>query len=284
MVMTSSFEVATRDAQGFSVIKDWTASPGMALANTAPDIGGAPNPLSNLHARRALARATDQQALADAVGTGIRLPRSPISSDGKWGLPDDQTGYPSFDPAKAKEELDQYKRDTGASSLQVELSSVSDTDTLRVAQSLQAQWREAGIETTISSKEAGAFVADVVFGKYQLALFGMYGAPDPDFNYYFWTADNIHPAGQISLNFSRFTTPKMEEALHVGRANPDFAARKRAYDDIVREINANAVHIWTYDFPNSLVADESVHGLRTPAEVPFFGAPPVWLADLWVAV
>jgi peptide/nickel transport system substrate-binding protein len=283
MIYTSSYQVATNlEGQGFTIIKDWQSSPGMAMVNTSADIAGTPNPLSNLHARMALAYATDQQALADSVGDGIRLPKSPLSNATKWGVPDDQTGYPAFNLDKAKEQVGLYEKDTGAASLAIELSSPSDPDNLLVAQGLQAQWRQAGIDVSIATKEAGAFIADVVVGKYQVSLFSMYNSSDPDYFYYFWTSANVHPYGQISINFTRFTRPQMEDDLNVGRKNPDFNARKQAYTDIVKQINANAVNIWTFYSPVSLIAEQNLHGLQTPSQVPITSAPFVWTADLWL--
>ena len=40
------------------------------MPNTAPQVGGKPNPLSNIHARMALAYATDRAVIAQQVGDG----------------------------------------------------------------------------------------------------------------------------------------------------------------------------------------------------------------------
>jgi len=283
MVYTADYQTATSLEGDYTVIKDWQSTPGMAMVNTAADVGGTPNPLSNLHARLALAYGTDQQALANTIGSGVLLPKSPIPSSTKWGMPDDQTGYPGFDLDKAKEQVDLYKQDTGSSSLSIELSSSSDAGTVAEAQTLQAQWGEAGIDTKIATKEASSFISDVVFGKYEVGLFSMYGGGDPDYNYYFWTAANINPFGAISINFTRFTTPEMEQSINAGRRSPDFATRKAAYDDVVRQINAAAVNIWTVYAPSSLVAKKDLHGLATPSQISFTVAPSIWLGDLWVS-
>lgn len=41
----------------------------------------------------------------------------------------------------------------------------------------------------------------------------------------------------------------MEADLKTGRENNDFATRKAAYDDLVYEINVQAVNIWTFSRP-----------------------------------
>ena len=199
-------------------------------------------------------------------------------------MPDDQTGYPGFDLDKAKEQVGLYEQDTGASSLSIELSAASDADTVAAAQTLQAQWSEAGIKTTIATKDASSFISDVVFGKYQVGLFSMYGGGDPDYNYFFWSAGNINPYGQVSINFTRFTTPEMEQALTAGRESSDFDTRKAAYDSIVKQINGAAVNIWTFSTPYSIIAQPAVKGLKAATEVPFGNfQPKTWLGGLWLA-
>ena len=134
-----------------------------------------------------------------------------------------------------------------------------------------------------TTKLASAFIADVVVGKYQVALFSIYNSPDPDSYNLFWSSTNIHPYGEISINFTRFTTPQMDKDLAVGRGNPDFDARKLAYDDLVKQINDNAVNIWTIYSTSSIIADKDIHGLQQASEVPFSSVPITWLGDLWVS-
>jgi hypothetical protein len=51
---------------------------------------------------------------------------------------------------------------------------------------------------------------------------------------------------------------------------------------VVHQINANAVNIWTFTAPFSLLAAKNVHGLKTPSEVPFANfSPKTWLGELW---
>jgi ABC-type transport system substrate-binding protein len=80
VMLTQSYQAAaTLERSGFTVLKNWQSQAGMAMTNTAPDVGGKQNPVSNIHARKALAYATDQQALADNLGPGSS-PKSPIPS------------------------------------------------------------------------------------------------------------------------------------------------------------------------------------------------------------
>jgi ABC-type transport system substrate-binding protein len=279
---TPAMAAVNQVGDSFTILKDWGSEPGMAITNTVETINGQPNPMHNEHARKALAYATDQDALAALIGEGVATPTSPFSPDRKWGMPEEDNGYVSFDLEQAKKEVDEYESETG-NPLAVTLSSSGGTDTEGVVQALQSQWMEAGIDVKIETAEATAFINNVVVGNYQVALFNIYGAPDPDQNYHFWTAENAHGPGALSINFTQFTTPTMEANLKIGRESPDFETRKKAYDDIVKEINGAAVNIWTYTVPYSIIANERVHGLTKASQVPFGNyQPKTWLGDLWI--
>jgi ABC-type transport system substrate-binding protein len=282
LVFTASISTV-EDLQGdATVLKDWTSEPGMVITNTIPEVNGEPNPLSDLHARLALASATDQQALADAFGEDLETPTSPFPPRSKWGMAPEDNGYVGFDLERARAEVAAYQGDTGRP-LTVTLSIAGVAGSEKVAQLLQSQWGEAGIELKIDTKEATTLITDVVGGKYQLVLFPIYGSPDPDQNYHFWSAENANGTEGISINFSQYTTPAMEENLRIGRERAEFEVRKQAYDALVREINAAAVNIWTFSTPYSIVARPQVHGLQKAAEVPFGNyQPKTWYADLWL--
>ena len=285
MVFTGSAEEANSLQSSYTVLKDWGSEPGMVITQTLPEVNGTANPLANPNARLALAYATDRQALATAVGEGVQTPSSPFPPSSKWGLPEDQNGYVSFDLDKAKQAVAQYKTDTGESSLKFTLSATADIDTQKVAQLAQGQWKEAGIDASIEQLEPTAFISKVVQGNYEAAFFNIYSSPDPDQNYYFWSQSTANPVGQISINFTHFTNPQMQASLQTGRQSADFATRKKAYDDVVvNQINANHVNIWTYSTPYSLIASPKVHGLQEASQVPFGNfQPKTWLGALWLS-
>lgn len=283
LVFTTAVATVEQVPDELTVIKDWTSEPGMLITNTLPEIEGQPNPVANVHARRALALATDRQALADSVGEGVVTPSSPFPEDSKWGMPSEDNGYVEFDLDAARAEVAAYEDQTGRP-LAVTLSGPSGADVAKLLQLVQSQWSEAGIETSLDTREGTSYITDVVAGKYQVALFNIYGSPDPDQNFHFLSAENANGPGAISINFTQFSTPEMDAALLRGRREGDFAVRKAAYDTVVREINAAAVNIWTFSTPYSLIAAPDVHGLERAAEVPFGNyQPKTWLADLWLA-
>jgi peptide/nickel transport system substrate-binding protein len=283
MVFATSAIEANQLQGGYTQLRDWSSEPGMVVLNTLPKVNGKDNALANLHARRALAYATDQTTLAAAFGKGVQTPSSPFPPSSPWGMPASENGYPGFDLQKAKDEVKAYEQDTGASSLSFTLLGGADATMQRLLQLLQSQWSAAGIHANIQTGQQASQIEQVVFGNYQAAIFNIYSSPDPDQNYYFWSSSTSHPQGALSLNFAHYSTAKIDANLKVGRENPDTSARKAAYDDIVKEINGAATDIWTYSTAYSLIASHDVHGLDQSKIEPFGNfQPKTWLADLWL--
>jgi ABC-type transport system substrate-binding protein len=256
----------------------------MIMTNTLPEVDGRPNPMSNQHARLALAYATDNAALAANVGEGVLVPTSPFAPDGPWGQPAAEDGYVSFDQDKARDEIEAYKQESGASALQLTLKGPSASTTTDVLQLLQAQWAEVGIDAEIELIESSSLITNVVSGDYQAVLFSIYTSPEPDQYHYFWSAETAKGPGNISINFTQYTTPAMEQALAIGRENPDRSARQEAYSDLVREINAAAVNIWLFWIPNTMVADPAVQGLEVAGELHFPNFQlKTWWGQVWLS-
>ena len=282
MLMTIEAQTAAKLEPNFTVVKDWDTEPGSILLNTAATAGGKANPLSNIHARKALAYATDRVAVAAGEGDGVLSPSSPFSPDNPWGMPEDQNNYPSYDPGKAASEVAAYKADTGASSLNVTLGGIPDVDTVKILQLVKSQWEAAGIQTSIESIEGTSLITKTVAGDFQAVLFQIYSSPDPDQNHYFWSKDTIQGPGGVNINFSEYSTPEIEADLATGRQSGFPQQRKDAYHDLVRRRNDAVTDIWAYWTPYSLIADTRVHGLETAQKIPFANfQPKTWLGELW---
>ncbi len=284
MILTTTAAPANDLAGSFAVVKDWTTANVFLVTNTSPELDGQSNPLSNLHARKALAYATDRQAVAGVVGEGVSVPTSPWAPSNPWGMPDDQNGYVDFDLDRARAEVAAYEADTGEAELSFTISGLPDVDGTRVLQLVQSQWAEAGIDSKIETREQAAYIGQIAVGKFQVAYMRNYGYSDPDMNYHFWSSTTARGAGTISVNFSQYWTPQIDADLTIGRQSASPDVRKNAYDDLAVQLNAGFTNIWLYRTPYSLIAERQVRGLNGPRQIPFGAAQPkTWLADLWRA-
>jgi ABC-type transport system substrate-binding protein len=274
---------AARLESNFTVLRNWDVTPQAMLTNVRPTIGGEPNPMSNIHARLAMAHALDRDALAASVGPGVLVPTSPFSPDNPWGQPSDQNHYPDYNPEAAKDEVAAYISDTGASALEVTILGTSGTDALTSLQLVQQQLSAVGIKSKVVGLDATALISEVVGAHYQVAMFANYSSPDPDQNHYFWSASTASGEGGVNINFTGFTNDTTEQALKQGRESEDVNVRHEAYSTLVEEQNANAVNLWMYYIPSSLVAAPNVHGLGAIGDIRFANfQPKTWIGGLWV--
>jgi len=282
MITTTTAATANGLANSYSVTKDWTSETAFVQTNTAATVGGKPNPLSDLHARLALAYATDPAVVAALIGDGVEIPTSMWSPPSPWAQPKDQNGWLSPDVDRAKQEVATYLQDTGASSLDITLSGTPGIDTAKVLQLLASQWGGAGINVTIDSLDQASTVTKVALGNYEAVLFRNYGAADPDGSWAFFSSTTNNDVGKLSVNFTHYSTPAMDKDLSIGRSSGYPDIRRDAYGDLVKQVNAAATHIWLYNTPYSYVADPTVHGLSTAAALGFGNyMPKTWESELW---
>jgi peptide/nickel transport system substrate-binding protein len=282
MILTTSAADAKSLASADTVVKDWSTEDQFVILNSSPQIGGKTNPLSNAHARKALALATDRNAVAAQVGEGIEIPTGPWSPSSPWGMPDDQNGYVDFDLDAAKAEVAQYKADTGAENLSFSILGQPGIEDVRIMQLLQSQWKDAGIDMNIETVDQGGFITRIVTGDFEAAMTKNYSFADPDLNYSFWSSTTAKGNGNLSINFSQYWTPEMDKNLNTGRESGYIDIRKKAYDELVPQLNASFTNIWLYRTPYSLIADPGVKGLAKARAVGFANTEPkTWLGDLW---
>jgi peptide/nickel transport system substrate-binding protein len=284
MIMTTNAQDADHLGSSYTVVKDWHTEDDFVELNTAPNINGTPNPFADVHARMALAYATDRTAVARQVGSGVQTASSPWAPSNTWGMPDSQNGWVSYSLTQARQELAQYEADTHATGLTFTLNGATGTDTARILQILQAQWAKAGIHANIRALDQTAVINQLVGANYQATLLYSFNYPDPDGDWVFWTSATAHGVGSVNINFSLYSNPQMDQDLATGRTNPYPAKRKAAYDDLVHQLNSAATYDWLYRTPYSLIAQHDVEGLDGARQVSFGNyEPKTWLGDLWLS-
>lgn len=283
VVFTQSAQSVERMQDEYTVIRDYNTERTYLALNTAESELNAPNPFTNIHARRAVAYATDREQVASQVGTGVASTIGPFRPDSRWYLDEADAGYYPFDQAKAREEIEAYRRDTGADALSFTLKGLPSVEVASLMQVLQQQWNDVGMDVKLDQIDQASYTTNIVAGNFQAAWLRGYNYADPDGNYIFHAAESIGGMGGLNINFTQFTSDRLQEGLEAGRASTDFDTRKAASDDVTREINEQAITIWLYDTPQALIAAPRVRGLdgfRThpvgnPAAKPYWGE--TWL-------
>jgi peptide/nickel transport system substrate-binding protein len=272
---TSDEDILRFRTTEFTQVEDPDSEETMVMLNTDAA------PFDNLIARQALAYATNQSQLIQTIGSGIALPAdSPFSEDEDYWAED--TGFPTYDPEKARELVAQYEAETGQP-LEFAFSGVPDIETVALQQLLISMWSDVGIEASINTVEQQQYILDVAQGGYQAAWFRNFAYAQPDFLYLFWGSRFNQEVGDISLNFTHFEDPELDDLLIEARGIQDREVRAGLYQEATEIVNAAVPYVWLYHTPWALVARPGVHGLDTPFEIGFarLDAKP-WVGELWI--
>ena len=244
MVMTRSAHSASRLKDDYTQLLDYTSERTILTLNTASAEQNAGNPFTNVHARRALAHATDRGAIVSLIGENVQSTTQGYRPDTVWGVHEALTGYPEYDVAKAKLEIDKYKADTGQPSLSFTLMGLTNIDDAATMQALQAQWREVGIDAKIDSLDQVKFVTFMALGFFHAAFFRWTVFQIPILTSRTYSSETANPIGQLSINFTHYASETMDRNNTIQRESADFATRKEGERrDYQRDERAGAHHL-----------------------------------------
>ena len=240
-------------------------------------------PLNDLRVRRALAHATDRRRVIDTIYNGLTRPSDgPFISGSPYHAP---TGYPAYDPARARTLVAAYERDKGPISFT--FATVNTAKLRQRTELLQAMWRQAGIQTDIAPIEQSPLILNAITGSFQACGWRQFNSPDPDANYVSWSGATAAPVGKQALNFSRNRDPQLDAALEAGRTQVDPQVRAAAYQLVAARLGADVPYLWISPAVWIVAARSIVGGLGratlpdgTRARGMTSGV--VWTSELWL--
>lgn len=214
--------------------------------------------LRDRRVRQAIACSLDRPALIAALWRGEARPANTFLPTDHWAqASDSQLPLYPHDVARAVHLLDEagLKPDRNGIRLRFTLKTSTDETTRLVAQAIQQELREAGIELTLRSAEFGTFYSDITKGAFQMYILRWIGSnEDPDIFRYAYATASFPPKGG---NRGRYSNPLIDALLQAAGAETDQAAQRRAYVE-VQQILANdlpGIPLW---YPNN----EVVHSTR----------------------
>jgi peptide/nickel transport system substrate-binding protein len=218
-------------------------------------------PFNELSARQAIAYATDREAFNQARNKGILKNASGPFAPGSKGYLED-TGFPTYDPAKAATALAEYKTKTGKD-LQFTLTSSADPETLKSAEFIQTMMQAANIKVDIQTiGDQTQYINQAIGKNYQAILWRNHPGGDPDLQYVWWHCDNPAPEGCNNLvNFSGFNDKVINDALDAGRTASDEATRTKSYEDLNREFAKQLWEIWGQYVIWDVAFQPNIHGV-----------------------
>lgn len=218
-------------------------------------LNNAATPFDNKNARLALIYALDMQTLKDTIGLGrTKIANGPFSPGNIGYLKD--TGYPTYDLAKAKEYAAAFQADTGRT-LEFSVITPPDQTTQATVALLQEMLKKAGISAKIVPMEVSAMVSAAVAGKFEAMVFQNFPGGDPDDDLVWWY-------GKSPVNLSRFDDPEINRLLDEGRATADVSKRKSIYEEINRRFGSEGYSAWLDWVIWDVATAPNVHGVIGP--------------------
>lgn len=212
-------------------------------------------PFDNIHARKAVAYAFDSDKYNQLQNAGVLTRATGPFQQGSLGYVAD-TGLPTFDIQKAKDEAAAYQADTGKA-LEFTYTTADDAASKKGAGYVQQFAQDAGVKVTLASEPQDTLIVDAVTNKVQ--GFGWRNHPqgDPDLQYVWWHSGSL-------VNFGHVNDPKLDGLLDQGRSEPDAAKRKTIYEDLNKLFGEQVYNVWTYNAIWVNASAANVHGLYGP--------------------
>jgi peptide/nickel transport system substrate-binding protein len=215
-------------------------------------------PFDDLTARQALAYGTDKDAYIETIGKGLYEPaNSPYHRESRWYTDVD---YPQFDPAKARELVDQYKREHDGRFEFTLIGTSADRDRRSF---LKEMWEPLGVKVSLQDVELGQLVLKVISGDYQSTMWSYFDAPNPVADSIWWICDSAKPPGELALNFARNCDPEMDAAFQQARQTPDLDEQKKYYDIVQERMAEDLPFIWLYHTQSAVVTKPNVWDVTT---------------------
>lgn len=221
------------------------------------------SPLNDVRVRCALAWASDEQALLDAVGGGVaRVATGPFSPTQIGYL--DETGFPAaFDMAKAKELIAAYKAENPGK-ITLSLAATQDATNLVIAQQQQQWWVEAGIdEVTIDQIDQAQYILTAALGNFQVFQWRNHGGQDLDMQYHWWHSTSANPVGSLALNFGRIRDNQLDALLEENRASDDPARKLEIAEEVNRLFGEQCYNLWGSYTVWGVISKPTVNGPTT---------------------
>ncbi|HEX4905750.1 MAG TPA: ABC transporter substrate-binding protein [Acidimicrobiales bacterium] len=244
-----------QDLDGVDTYEFLGNNSGSAIFNTSVA------PLDDVRVRRALAYALDQDQLIEVLGgTGITPAETQyFSEDSPYYSEAVAAAWPTGDAEEAAKLIDEYVNDPERSDGKAVGDPVTftfdcppDPSLIELSQLYQAFWGGIGVEVDLNQVEQATHVSEAIAGDYQAKCWrvGDQGDPYRTFTDAF-TADS-------PLNFTRFSHPRIDEALDVLRTTADNEARKAAVEDISMVLAEEVPNTFTAATLSVLAVQENV--------------------------
>jgi peptide/nickel transport system substrate-binding protein len=222
-------------------------------------------PFDDVRVRQAFNLAIDREAMLTTTTQGNAVPLyGPLSSNqiGYWnGV--EQIGY-GFDLARAKQLMmdagytydanDMLLTPDGQPFALTLYTTPIDESWIKVAEIAQSQYKQLGVDITLSQLDPGVLIGQVISGDYNITVFGV-TALEADV---LWSMFHSSQAGAFNTAFTN--DPDLDALLAQTRTTTDPAARQEVIDQVQKMIVEKAYIVPVYSSKIFYVINSQVTG------------------------
>jgi peptide/nickel transport system substrate-binding protein len=229
-------------------------------------------PFNHLSARQAVAYGVDRDTYNRLRNAGILTNASGPFAPGNDGYVED-TGMPTFDPAKSKAAAAKYKQETGKD-LTFTLSHTADPNTTADAVLVQQMLKQnSGINIGLNPVPDQSTLINIAIGKqFDATLWRNHPGSDPDLQYVWWHCGNSagatlepnSPACDNLVNFAGFNDPVISKAFDDARVSKDDAERTALYEKINKRFAEQLWNLWAQWSLWTVYSQNTVNGVLGP--------------------
>ena len=219
-------------------------------------------PFDNILARKAAQYAIDKDAVLVGGSEGLGVTMKTVFPSSVPNSPEEDYEQPySYDVEKAKEYLEQYKKEAGVDSVDITILAPDTAMYLYPAITVEGMLREVGFNVTTEQIDRSTYWSSVYAGSYQLAVTGTsWPVNDCDGNYlYFYSTSGQH-------YFMAFND-ELDEYLDLGRSTSDPDARKEAYTHVQEIIDEEAICVPLLQPAIAVAYSSSLKGVDTTDDI-----------------
>ncbi|HLN05594.1 MAG TPA: ABC transporter substrate-binding protein [Acidimicrobiales bacterium] len=209
-------------------------------------INTAATPLNDIRLRRAMAYAFNQPNYRQVICEHVAGPTDGLFPPGNEYYNPAGTGYPTYNPAKAKALVQAWMHDNGGQPPVVPYGVTQTPESERAAATASTYFTAVGFKVQPSTVQQAQLIGDAVLGFFHVLGWRQFANVDPDLNYVFWakTAAVSHTGGFVT-NFARFQDNVVQSELDKARQTADHATRVAAYQAVEQRICQDLPYIFT---------------------------------------
>jgi peptide/nickel transport system substrate-binding protein len=216
-------------------------------------------PFADRDLRRAAAYAIDRQQLIDDMFNGFYdIANGPFTAESKWGS---ATTFPTYFPERARQLVDDWRAANGGRAPVIRFTNFSVADSIPVAQQIAKWWTDVGFVVQLSNDEEKIASVTLVTGSFDAILLRHWDRPEPDAMYHFLIGDNIPEIGKVALNFPRYRSDVVNQALKSARGTDDEDFRIEQYHRVWNDFAENLPVLWLFHTRWAYAYQSRVHGI-----------------------